>query len=158
MTRLPSKGPNSPFSAGVRTLVARTCRSCGQLADGDSFPVISGVGARRTSCHLCVNARKKRDREVRGIGVPAPRPPEVQQVNKRRQWSAEDDRFIRDNIGGLTYEQMAVALGRSLRAVYKRRDVLGLARVRKRHRVAKPWVLTGTSMEPRSSPAQPGSN
>jgi hypothetical protein len=97
------------------------------------------VGARRTSCHLCVNARKKQDREHRGIGLPVPRPPEVQQVNKRRQWSAEDDRFLRDNVGALTYEQMAVALGRSLRAVYKRRDVLGLARVRKRHRVAKPW-------------------
>jgi hypothetical protein len=142
MTRTPSKGPNSPFSAGTRTLLARTCVGCGELADGDSFPVISGVGARRRSCHKCVNARKKRDREERGIGLPAPRPPEQLQTSRYQLWSAEDDRQLRDRIAaGEGYEDIAIALGRSLRSVYKRRSDLGLARIRKSHRVAKPWRI-----------------
>lgn len=138
--RLPSKGPNSPFSSGPRTVVARTCRQCGELADGDSFPALAS--GRRHVCHRCQNLRKKQDREQRGIGIPAPRPPEAQQTNKRRQWSAEDDRQLRDLIAaGTGYEAIAVALGRSIRAVYKRREILGLAQVRKRHRVAKPWTI-----------------
>lgn len=149
---MPSRGPNSPFSVGRRTLVARTCPKCGQLADGDSFPVISGVGARRRACHLCVNAQKKRDREGRGIGVPGPRPPEELQTAKWRAWSAQDDKFIRDNVGAMGYEAMAVALGRSVRAVYKRREVLGLARVRKRHRVAKPWSIEAPAIAIGSGP------
>lgn len=139
--RLPSKGPNSPFSAGTRTLLARTCMKCGELADGDSFPVISGVGARRKACHKCVNAQKKRDRIQRGIGVPPPRPPLELQTNTKRQWSVEDDRYLRENIAGQSYEALAVALGRSLASVYKRRDILGLSAVRKRHRVEKPWKI-----------------
>lgn len=139
---LPSKGPYSPFSAGRRTLLARTCLECGELADGDSFPVISSTGSRRRSCHRCVNAQKKRDREERGIGVPAPRPPEELQVNKRRQWSFEDDKYLRENVGARSYDQLAVDLGRSLRSVYKRRADLGLSAVRVRHRVAKPWRIS----------------
>jgi hypothetical protein len=138
---MPSKGPNSPFSAGKRTLLARTCLSCGELADGDSFPVISGTGARRRACHNCTNAKKKRDRIQRGIGVPPPRPPLALQTNKKQQWSAEDDAFLRDNLAGRSYEAIAVALGRSLSAVYKRRDILGLSKVRKSHRVEKPWKI-----------------
>lgn len=123
--------------------MARTCLECGQLADGDSFPVISSTGARRRACHHCVNAKKKADREQRGIGVPAPRPPEALQTKKRTQWQEIDDRILRDSLDmGMGYEEIAVALGRSLRAVYKRRDILGLARVRKSHRVAKPWSIT----------------
>lgn len=92
--------------------------------------------------------QKKQDREQRGIGVPAPRPPEAQQVNKYRQWSAEDDRRFRDLIdAGTGYEDIAVQLGRSIRSVYKRREVLGLARVRKRHRVAKPWRIQGNAAD-----------
>jgi hypothetical protein len=138
---LPSKGPNSPFSAGTRTLLARTCMKCGELADGDSFPVISGVGARRRACHNCVNAQKKRDREERGIGVPVPRPPEELQTRRWLQWSAEDDQFIRDHIDSLSYEEIAVAMGRSLNSIYTRRGILGLAKVRKSHRVEKPWKI-----------------
>lgn len=138
--RLPSRGPNSPFSVGKRPLVARTCATCGHLADAESFPVISGVGARRRSCHQCVNAKKKRDRDQRGIGVPLPRPPESRQVNKYRHWSAEDDRYLREHLDD-GYEAVAEALGRSLRSVYKRRDVLGLSAVRVRHRVAEPWRI-----------------
>jgi hypothetical protein len=138
---LPSKGPNSPFSAGTRTLLARTCMKCGELADGDSFPVISGVGARRRACHNCVNAQKKRDREERGIGVPVPRPPEELQTRRWLQWSAEDDQFIRDHIDTLSYEEIAVAMGRSLNSIYTRRGILGLAKVRKSHRVEKPWKI-----------------
>jgi hypothetical protein len=141
VSALPSKGPNSPFSAGKRTILARTCLKCGELADGDSFPIISGVGARRKACHKCVNAQKKRDRIQRGIGAPQSRPPEELQTNKKRQWSGEDDQFLRDNIAGMGYEEMAVALGRSLNSVYQRRTALGLAPVRKRHRVARPWRI-----------------
>lgn len=142
--RLPSKGPNSPFSTGGRTILARTCKACGELADGDSFPLLNaGTSnqARRNVCHRCHNGRKKRDREERGIGVPAPRPPEDLQTNRRRQWSKEDDAYLRENISGQSYEDIAVALGRSLSSVYKRRDILGLAAVRKKHRVAKPWRI-----------------
>lgn len=142
---LPSKGPNSPFSAGTRTLLARTCLECGELADGDSFPLISGVGARRRNCHHCVNARKKMDREERGIGVPGPRPPEAQQTKRWQAWTKEDDEYLREHLGVESYEDIAVHVGRSVRAVYKRRDVLGLAPVRKRHRVAKPWRIEGPS-------------
>lgn len=140
---MPSKGPNSPFSSGPRTVVARTCRKCGELADGDSFPQLAGgTAGRRHVCHKCQNAQKKRDREERGIGRPAPRPPENLQTNKRRQWSAEDDTRLRAGItAGTGYEALAVELGRSLSSVYKRREVLGLAPVRKRHRVAKPWSI-----------------
>jgi hypothetical protein len=136
---LPSKGPNSPFSSGRRTLLARTCIECGELADGDSFPFIKSTGTRRRSCHNCVNAKKKRDREERGIGVP--RPPERLQTSKYQRWSAEEDRLLAYNIDRMTYEDLAVALGRSLRSVYKRREVLGLAKVRKSHRVEKPWRI-----------------
>jgi hypothetical protein len=143
--RLPSKGPNSPFSAGQRTLLARTCRKCGELADADSFPVLNAGTknqARRKVCHVCTNLQKKQDREERGIGVPAPRPPEELQTSRYRLWTAEDDQIMRDGIaGGDSYEAIAVKLGRSLRSVYKRRSDLGLAGVRKRHRVAKPWKL-----------------
>jgi hypothetical protein len=138
---LPSKGPYSPYSAGSRTILARTCMKCGELADGDSFPVISGVGARRRACHNCVNAQKKRDREERGIGVPVPRPPEELQTRRWLQWSAEDDQFIRDHIDTLSYEEIAVAMGRSLNSIYTRRGILGLAKVRKSHRVEKPWKI-----------------
>jgi hypothetical protein len=142
--RLPSKGPNSPFSAGTRTLLARTCTKCGELADGDSFPVISGVGARRRACHNCVNRQKKQDRIQRGIGVPPARPPEELQTSRYQLWSVEDDQRMRDLVAaGNTYEQIAVALGRSLRSVYKRRSDLGIARVRKSHRVEKPWSIQG---------------
>jgi len=142
--RLPSKGPNSPFSAGTRTLLARTCMKCGELADGDSFPVLNAGKhnqARRRNCHKCQNLQKKRDRIQRGIGVPAPRPPVELQTNTKRQWSVEDDKFLRENVGDLSYEEIAVSLGRSLLAVYQRRDRLGLAQVRKRHRVEKPWKI-----------------
>jgi hypothetical protein len=140
MKPLPSKGPNSPFSSGQRTLVARTCLVCGELADGDSFPLINkGMGGRRKHCHKCHNARKKRDREERGIGVP--RPPESLQHSKYAKWSAEDDKVLRENLEVLGYEVVAVMLGRSLRSVYKRREVLGLDPVRVRHRVAKPWQI-----------------
>lgn len=139
--RLPSKGPYSPFSAGRRTVVARTCLKCGELADGDSFPVISGVGARRRACHKCVNLQKKLDREQRGIGVPLPRPPEQLQTSKYRRWTAEEDAYLRENIDAQSYEHIALALGRSLNSVYTRRGILGLAKVRKSHRVAKPWKI-----------------
>lgn len=141
MTKLPSKGPNSPFSVGTRTLIARTCIGCGDLADADSFPVISGVGARRRVCHKCFNAQKKRDREERGIGMPQSRPPEKLQTKRRTQWSIEDDNYLREHISSQGYEEIALALGRSLKAVYARRRALGLAMVRKRHRVEKPWVV-----------------
>lgn len=144
MDALPSKGPNSPFSAGGRTVLARTCRQCGELADGDSFPMLNAGTrnqARRTVCHRCTNARKKRDREERGIGVPAPRPPVDQQTNTRRPWSVQDDDYLRANVTAQSYEAVAVALGRSLASVYTRRAILGLAPVRKRHRVAKPWQV-----------------
>jgi hypothetical protein len=141
--RLPSKGPNSPFSAGTRMVLARTCAGCGELADGDSFPAIDGGrGGRRSVCHKSHNARKKRDRIQRGIGLPAPRPPEQLQTSRYQLWSAEDDRQLRERIAaGEGYEDIALALGRSLASVYKRRSDLGLAPVRKRHRVAKPWKI-----------------
>ena len=138
--RLPSKGPYSPFSAGLRTLLARTCLKCGELADGDSFPVISGTGARRRACHNCVNRQKKRDRIQRRIGVP--RPPERLQTSKWQQWTEVDDRILRDCLeAGFGYEEIAVALGRSVNAIYQRRERLGLPRVRKKHRVEKPWKI-----------------
>lgn len=144
MKRLPSKGPNSPFSAGTRTLLARTCVDCGQLADGDSFPILNAGKrnqARRKTCHNCTNARKKRDREQRGIGVPLPRPAEILQTATYQRWSAEEDAYLRERIGDTSYENMAIALGRSLHSVYTRRRILGLAVVRKKHRVEKPWVV-----------------
>ena len=139
---LPSKGPNSPFSAGPRTLLARTCVKCGELADGDSFPVISGVGARRKACHNCVNRQKKADRIQRGIGLPpAERPPERLQTSKYQRWSTDEDTYLRENVQAMSYEDIAVALGRSLNSVYTRRGILGLSRVRKSHRVEKPWKI-----------------
>lgn len=146
MSTLPRKGPNSPFSPGSRTLLARTCIRCGELVDGDSFPLLNAgthKQARRRVCHNCFNARKKRDREERGIGVPAPRPPEELQTRRRTQWSVEDDMLLTGLLAaGTSYEDIAVALGRSLNAVYKRRDVLGISKVRKSHRVEKPWRIT----------------
>jgi hypothetical protein len=142
---LPSKGPNSPFSAGGRPVLARTCLSCGVLADGDSFAILNrGTKneARRRVCHLCTNARKKRDREERGIGLPGPRPPERLQTSKYQRWSAEDDELLTEAIRkGWGYEEIAVALGRSLNSVYTRRGILGLARVRSMRRVEKPWIV-----------------
>ena len=140
MNRLPSKGHNSPFSPGARTILARTCKECGELADGDSFPLINGgAGGRRSVCHRCHNLRKKRDRIQRGIGVP--RPPERLQTSKYRLWTADDDKYLREHVDTDSYENIAIALGRSLRSVYKRRADLGLAAVRKKHRVEKPWSI-----------------
>lgn len=65
MDRLPSKGPNSPFSAGTRTIIARTCTKCGELADGHNFPV--PVGTRRRAW----NRAKNRDRIIHTEGVKA---------------------------------------------------------------------------------------
>ena len=139
------KGPNSPFSTGNRTVLARTCRKCGELADGDSFPLLNtGTKnqARRRVCHNCQNLQKKQDREQRGIGLAGPRPPEELQTSKYRMWSVEDDQRMRDLIAaGDSYENIAIVLGRSLRSVYKRRSDLGLAQVRKSHRVEKPWKI-----------------
>jgi len=143
--RLPSKGPNSPYSVGRRTLVARTCVECGELADGDSFPILNAGKrneARRKTCHKCTNARKKRDREERGIGLPpSERPPERLQTSKYRRWTAEEDRYLTEHVGDTSYENMAIALGRSLNSVYTRRTILGLSAVRKSHRVEKPWKI-----------------
>lgn len=145
MKRLPSKGPNSPFSVGPRTLVARTCKRCGELADGPSFPLLNaGTSnqARRKVCHHCQNLQKKRDREERGIGLPTPaRPPEALQTSKYRRWTQEEDDYLRDRVQDTSYENMALALGRSLDSVYNRRIVLGLPRPRKKHRVEKPWKI-----------------
>jgi hypothetical protein len=142
MRPLPKKGPNSPYSPASRTILARTCLDCGKFADGESFPLINrGRGGRRKTCHDCTNRWKKRAREERGIGVPVPRPPESQQTKKRTQWTRADDDFLREHIGRMTYEELAVRLGRSTRAVYKRRDVLGLPKVRRSHRVAEPWRI-----------------
>jgi len=139
---LPSKGPYSPFSAGSRTVLARTCKSCGELADGDSFPLINqGKGGRRKVCHRCQNRQKKADRIQRGIGVPAPRPPEALQTSRWTQWTADDDQLLRDRIATQSYEEIAVALGRSVNSVYQRRVRLGLAGIRKKHRVEKPWKI-----------------
>lgn len=145
MTRapLPSKGPNSPFSAGNRTILARTCSKCGELADGDSFPLINqGAGGRRKVCHTCQNRQKKADRVLRGIGVPAPRPPLDLQTSSWTQWEAEDDQLLREgHEAGRSYEEIAIALGRSVGSVYQRRVRLGLSQVRKSHRVEKPWKI-----------------
>ncbi|UGL61937.1 DNA binding protein [Arthrobacter phage EastWest] len=142
---LPSKGPNSPFSAGGRTLLARTCVDCGKFADGESFPLLNAGTknvARRRNCHDCQNAKKKRLRDAGVYAMPAPRPPEVLQTSAYRRWEKSDDAKVRELIAeGVPYEQIAVTLGRSLRAVYKRREVLGLARVRASHRVAQPWRI-----------------
>lgn len=141
MARLPSKGPNSPYSVGTRTLLARTCTRCGKLADGESFPVIAGKGVRRSTCHDCTNLKKKRDREERGIGLPAPRPAEELQTNKKQRWTESDDLYLTENLPNKSYEEIALVLGRSLRAVYKRREILGITQVRKAHRVEEPWRI-----------------
>lgn len=141
---LPSKGPHSPFSVGGRTLLARTCKTCGRLADGESFPILNrGTKneARRKTCHDCTNANKKRLREERGIGLPTPRPPEELQTSKYRRWTKEDDDYLREHIKQQTYDQLAVHLGRSLLAIYNRRTFLGLAKVRTSKRVAEPWRI-----------------
>jgi len=125
--------------------VARTCTACGELADGASFPLLNrGLKneAYRKTCHDCTNAKKKRDREERGIGLPAPRPPEELQTARWKRWTKDDDLRLRQGIAAEeTYEDIAVALGRSLRSVYKRREILGIAQVRKKHRVEKPWRI-----------------
>ena len=143
--RLPSKGPNSPFSAGNRIIVARTCSRCGELADGDSFPLLNAGKsnqARRKVCHHCQNAQKKRDREERGIGLPRIRPPEELQTNKWQQWSAEEETYLRESLAqGYSYEDIGLALGRSANAVFLRRGKLGLPNIRKSHRVEKPWKI-----------------
>lgn len=145
MGRLPSKGPNSPFSAGGRTVLARSCKRCGELADGDSFPLLNARTsnqARRKTCHHCTNALKKRNREERGIGLPSPpRPPEELQTSKYRRWTQDEDQYLREHVVDTSYENMAIALGRSLDSVYTRRGILGLAKVRKSHRVEKPWKI-----------------
>ena len=123
-------------------MLARTCKVCGKLADGDSFPIISSVGARRRACHTCVNLAKKRDREERGIGLPpSRRPPEDQQTSKYMRWEAWEDKYLTENVAHMSYEELAVALGRSLHSVYTRRAVLGIAAVRVSHRVAEPWKI-----------------
>jgi hypothetical protein len=143
VTRLPSKGPNSPFSAGNRTILARTCSKCGELADGDSFPLINqGAGGRRKVCHRCQNRQKKIDRIQRGIGVPEPRPPLDLQTSSWTQWESGDDDILRKgHAEGRSYEEIAIELGRSLSSVYQRRVRLGLSRVRATHRVEKPWRI-----------------
>lgn len=118
--------------------------ACGELVDGDSFPILNAgthKQARRKVCHNCFNARKKRDREERGIGVPLPRPAEVLQTNRKLKWETADDEYLIEHIGTQSYEQIAVALGRSLNAVYIRRGVLGLPKPRRLHRVEKPWSI-----------------
>jgi hypothetical protein len=142
---LPSRGPYSPFSVGPRSLLARTCRECGKFADADSYPILNAgtkKEARRRVCHVCHNARKKRDREERGIGQPTARPPENLQTSAYRRWSQEDDQRMRELVAlGTPYESIAVTLGRSMSAVYTRRVILGIARVRTSHRVETPWRI-----------------
>lgn len=115
------------------------------LADGASFPLLNrGTKneSRRKTCHHCTNALKKLNRETRGIGLPpATRPPAELQTAKWTRWSQEDDAYLREHVGIDTYENIALVLGRSLAAVYKRRDMLGITKVRKVHRVEKPWVV-----------------
>lgn len=142
--RLPSKGPNSPFSVGPRKLLARTCPVCGRFADGESFPLLNrGTKneAHRKVCHDCQNEFKRRKRAEGVYAMPVPRPSEELQTRKRTLWSKEDDAYLTENISTKSYEEIAIVLGRSLKAVYKRRDVLGIAKVRKQHRVEKPWIV-----------------
>ena len=118
---------------------------CGELADGDSFPLLNKGRkneARRKTCHDCTNLKKKQAREQRGIGLPTPpRPPEELQTSKYRRWTLEEDNYLREHIETTGYEEIALALGRSLHSVYTRRTILGLAKVRKTHRVEKPWRI-----------------
>ena len=141
---LPSKGPYSPWSVGRRTLLARTCVCCGRLGDADSFPVIVGAGARRKVCHDCQNLQKKRDRQERGIGLPpGPRPPEDRQTARWQRWTKEEDQYLKDHLyDDMPILEIAEQLGRSTRAIYKRREILGLPAVRLKHRVEQPpWRI-----------------
>ena len=141
---LPSKGPNSPFSSGGRTLLARSCVVCERLCDGASFPILNrGTHreSRRRVCHDCHNRRKKKDRE-RGVGRPSARPPESMQTSAYQHWSAKEDQRLRELIAdGTGYEDIAVALGRSLKSVYTRRAILGIPRVRPSAKVQQPWRI-----------------
>jgi hypothetical protein len=70
-----------------------------------------------------------------------PRPPEALQISRKTRWTAADDKYLREHLEDMSYENIAIVLGRSLRSVYKRREILGLAAVRKKHRVEKPWSI-----------------
>jgi hypothetical protein len=66
------------------------------------------------------------------------------QTSKYQRWSEAEDRLLRDGIeAGTPYMEIATALGRSLNSIYTRRGILGLAKVRPSHRVAKPWRIQG---------------
>ena len=51
------------------------------------------------------------------------------------------EEYLRERVQDTSYENMALALGRSLQSVYARRSILGLPVVRKSHRVEQPWKI-----------------
>ena len=72
---------------------------------------------------------------------PGPRPPEELQTAKRQKWTRDEDQYLRNTLYDLPILEIAEVLGRSTRAIYKRREVLGLPPVRVKHRVEKPWRI-----------------
>lgn len=63
---------------------------------------------------------------LREEGVEAPRMWERPRERNRMAWTESDDDFLRENIGSMTHEQMAKALGRTNNAVRQRCQRLGL--------------------------------
>lgn len=63
---------------------------------------------------------------LREEGVEAPRMWDRPRERNRAAWTEPDDDFLRENIGSMTHEQMAKALGRTCNAVRQRCQRLGL--------------------------------
>lgn len=106
------------ITCGARTLVAKTCIHCGELLPASRFPKINGM-YHNSWCKKCQNdvySHLTHDHQQRTLRMA---------VKHRQPWCEEDfQRLDEMTAEGLPVTQIALALNRSVYAVYTVRNKL----------------------------------
>lgn len=107
-------------TVGYRTLLAKTCKGCGELLPARSFrsgTYKEGQCTRSPECHACTTARydltnkaKRRNEESRDHAE-----------NHWQHWGQEEDELV---LSGKPIAEIAAATGRTYAAVRQRRYTL----------------------------------
>jgi superfamily II helicase len=100
-------------SCGTRTLVAKTCRHCGELKLAKHFSKNTCGTYYNSQCHDCNNAQSKpalKQAHSRALGVA---------VRHRQPWTEKDINKLHEMAADrIPVREIALALNRSVYAVY----------------------------------------
>lgn len=111
----------SAWRVGRRTLLARTCKSCGELKDGPQFHP-SSTGAPAWVCDRCRSARYYATPDGRQVRIKAAQKRNHRlaaettdaATRHRRPWTSEEFDALES---GMSHEEMARRFGRTYAAI-----------------------------------------